>query len=47
MILPYFKSVVPPGDFTSLTRANLAGSIPDRFNEIAAHNPQKRPFVIM
>jgi AMP-binding enzyme len=41
MTLPYFKSIVPPGDFTSLTRANLAGSIPDRFNEIAAHNPQK------
>ena len=24
-----------------LTRADLAGSIPDRFNEIAAHDPQK------
>jgi non-ribosomal peptide synthetase component F len=41
MSLPYFKSIIPPGDFTSLTRADLAGSIPDRFNEIAAHNPQK------
>jgi amino acid adenylation domain-containing protein len=41
MTLPYFKSIVPPGDFTSLTRADLAGSIPDQFNEIAAHNPQK------
>jgi amino acid adenylation domain-containing protein len=41
MSSPYFKSIVPPGDFTSLTRADLAGSIPDRFNEIAAHNPQK------
>jgi hypothetical protein len=41
MSLPYFESIVPPGDFTSLTRADLAGSIPDRFNEIAGHNPQK------
>ena len=41
MTSPYFKSTVPPNDFTSLTRADLAGSIPDRFNEIAAHNPQK------
>jgi iturin family lipopeptide synthetase A len=41
MTLPYFKSIVPPGDFTSLTRDDVAGSIPDRFNEIAAHNPQK------
>jgi amino acid adenylation domain-containing protein len=41
MSLPYLKSIVPPADFTSLIRADLAGSIPDRFNEIAAHNPQK------
>jgi amino acid adenylation domain-containing protein len=41
MTLPYFKSIVPPGDFAPLTRADLAGSIPDRFNEISAHNPQK------
>ena len=41
MTLPYLKSIVPPGDFAPLTRADLAGSIPDRFNEIATHNPQR------
>ena len=41
MSLPYFKSIIPPAGFTPLTRAGLAGSIPDRFNEIAAHDPQK------
>ena len=41
MTLPYFKSIVPPGDFVPLTRADLADSIPDRFNEVAARNPQK------
>ena len=40
MSLPYFKSIIPPAGFTPLTRADLAGSIPDRFNEVAAHDPQ-------